>query len=43
VVNWVNGPLLAHLGRRRGFDVSYAPFAHRAGTHVVTMTARARD
>jgi hypothetical protein len=43
VVNWVNGPLLAHLGRRRGFDVSYAPFAHRAGTHVVTMTARVRD
>ena len=43
VVNWVNGPLLAHVGRRRGFDVSYAPFAHRAGTNIVTMTAQVRD
>ncbi|MDD7964433.1 class I SAM-dependent methyltransferase [Actinomycetospora lemnae] len=43
VVNWVNGPLLAHLGRRRGVDVSYAPFAHRAGTNIVTMTAQVRD
>jgi hypothetical protein len=24
VVNWVNGPLLAHVGRRKGFDVQYA-------------------
>ena len=43
VVNWVNGPLLAHLGRRRGFDVTYAPFAHRGGTNIVTMTAQVRD
>ena len=43
VVNWVNGPLLAHLGRRRGVDVTYAPFAHRAGTNIVTMTAQVRD
>ena len=27
VVNWVNGPLLAHGGNRRGFDVQFAPFA----------------
>jgi hypothetical protein len=43
VVNWVNGPLLAHIGRRRGFDVAYAPFAHRVGTNIVTMTAQVRD
>lgn len=43
VVNWVNGPLLAHVGRRRGFDVTYAPFAHRTGTNIVTMTAQVRD
>ena len=43
VVNWVNGPLLAHIGRRRGFEVSYAPFAHRGGTNIVTMTAQVRD
>ncbi|PVY97977.1 SAM-dependent methyltransferase [Actinomycetospora cinnamomea] len=43
VVNWVNGTLLAHLGRRRGFEVAYAPFAHRDGTNVVTLTAHVRD
>ena len=40
VVNWVNGPLLAHVGRRRGFDVQFAPFAHRSGGNIVTMTAQ---
>ena len=43
VVNWVNGRLLAAIGSRRGFDVSFAPFAHRVGANVLTMTARARD
>lgn len=43
VVNWVNGPLLQHIGGRRGFDVTYAPFAHRTGTNIVTMTAQVRD
>ena len=43
VVNWVNGPLLAHVGRRRGFDVQYRPFRHRSGGNIVTMTAQARD
>lgn len=43
VVNWVNGPLLAHVGRRHGFDVHYAPFAHRSGGNITTMTAQVRD
>jgi hypothetical protein len=43
VVNWVNGRLLAAIGSRRGFDVSFAPFAYRTGANVLTMTARARD
>ena len=43
VVNWVNGRLLAAIGNRRGFDVSFASFAHRTGANVLTMTARARD
>jgi hypothetical protein len=43
VVNWVNGPMLAAIGSRRGFDVTFEPFAHRAGTNVLTMSARARD
>lgn len=43
VVNWVNGPLLAHVGRRRGFEVHYERFRHRAGGNIVTMTAQVRD
>ncbi len=43
VVNWVNGPLLAHVGRRHGLDVHYEPFRHRSGGNIVTMTAQARD
>ncbi|WP_219469106.1 hypothetical protein [Nonomuraea rhizosphaerae] len=43
VVNWVNGPLLAHVGRRSGFDVHYAPFARRTGGNIITMTAQVRD
>jgi hypothetical protein len=43
VVNWVNGALLAHAGRRAGFDVGYEPFRHRGGGNIITMTASARD
>ncbi|MGH3718987.1 MAG: hypothetical protein ACRDRI_09140 [Pseudonocardiaceae bacterium] len=43
IVNWLNGPLLAHIGRRKGFDVDYQPFAHRMGTNIVTMTAQVRE
>jgi hypothetical protein len=43
VVNWVNGRLLAAIGSRRGFDVTFNAFAHRTGANVLTMTARARD
>jgi hypothetical protein len=43
VVNWVNGPLLAHVGRRKGFDVHYEPFRHRSAGNIITMTAQARD
>ena len=43
VVNWNNGPLLATIGRRKGFDVAYRPFSYRSGTNIVTMTAQARD
>jgi hypothetical protein len=43
VVNWVNGPLLAQVGRRRGFDVRYTPFRHRSGGHITTMTAQPGD
>ena len=34
VVNWVNGPLLRHVGGRAGFDVRIAPFAQRPSSNV---------
>lgn len=43
VVNWCNGPLLRHIGGRKGFDVTFTRFAHRTGTNIVTMTAQMRD
>lgn len=43
VVNWINGPLLAAIGRRAGYEVTFAPFAHREGSHIITMTARVRE
>jgi hypothetical protein len=43
VVNWVNGPLLEAIGLRRGFDVGFAPFAHRAGSNVTTLTTSVRE
>jgi len=42
VVNWVNGPLLQHIGARKGFDVAFAPF-RRPGSNITTMTAGVRD
>jgi hypothetical protein len=42
VVNWVNGPLLALAGNRRGFDVQIAP-SRRPGANVKTLTAQVRD
>jgi hypothetical protein len=43
VVNWVNGPLLQLFASRRGFDVQFAPFKQRLGSHVTTLTAQVRD
>ena len=42
VVNWVNGPLLAHIGARMGFDVAFTPFTP-SGSNIVTLTADVRD
>jgi hypothetical protein len=43
VVNWVNGPLLRHVGSRAGFDVDIAPFAQRPSANVRTLTASVRE
>jgi hypothetical protein len=43
VVNWVNGNVLAAIGGRRGFDVSFRKFAFRTGSNITTMTAEVRE
>ena len=43
VVNWINGPLLRHIGGRNGFDVAIAPFAQRPSSNVKTLTAAVRE
>jgi len=43
VVNWVNGPLLRHVGRRGGFDVRISPFRQRPSANVKTLTAGVRE
>jgi hypothetical protein len=43
VVNWVNGPLLRHVGNRAGFFVDIAPFGARPSSNVKTLTAQVRD
>ena len=43
VVNWVNGPLLRHVGRRAGFDVRISPFAPRPSANIRTLTAAVRE
>jgi hypothetical protein len=43
VVNWVNGSLLAAIGRRNGYEVSYDSFQHRTGSNIMTLTARVQE
>jgi len=35
--------VLAALGGRRGFDVTFKKFAFRAGSNITTMTAEVRE
>jgi hypothetical protein len=43
IVNWLNGPVFQLVGERAGFHVSVEPFAHRAGSNTVVLSARPRD
>jgi hypothetical protein len=43
VVNWVNGSLLAAIGRRNGYEVSFDAFQHRTGSNITTLTARVQE
>ncbi len=36
VVNWVNGAVLAAVGRRNGYEVEYETFTHREGSNIMT-------
>jgi hypothetical protein len=42
VVNWVNGPLLAAVARRHGYDAHYQTF-NRQGSNIITLTARIQE
>lgn len=43
VVNWVNGPLLAHAARRAGYVIRFDRFAHHSGSRIITMSAERGD
>jgi hypothetical protein len=43
VVNWVNGALLREVGARAGYDVHFAPFHYRAGSHTKILYTTQRD
>jgi hypothetical protein len=42
VVNWLNGPLLAHIARRKGYDVDFQRLAHGTPSDIITMTAQGK-
>jgi hypothetical protein len=43
VVNWVNGAILAAVGRRNGYEVQYETFTHRTGSNIMTLIARVQE
>jgi hypothetical protein len=43
VVNWVNGAVLAAVGRRNGYEVAYETFTHRSGSNIMTLLARVQE
>lgn len=43
IVNWVNGPVLGSVAGRRGFEVTFRPFAHRTGSFITTLSAQVRE
>ena len=43
VVNWVNGAVLAAVGRRNGYEVQYETFTHRTGSNIMTLIARVQE
>jgi hypothetical protein len=43
IVNWVNGALLAEVGKQAGYDVHFAPFAYRKGSKTSTLYTTQRE
>jgi hypothetical protein len=43
LVTWVNGALLRAVGARAGYDVHFAPFPYRPGTHTTVLYTTQRD
>ena len=42
ILNWVNGAMLAEIGRQAGYDVHFAPFRYRekSNTSILYTTQR---
>ena len=43
IVNWVNGALLRETAERTGYDVHFAPFRYRAGSHTSILFTTQRE
>jgi hypothetical protein len=43
VVNWVNGALLAEIGRQSGYDVHFVPFTYREGSRTSILYTTHRE
>ena len=43
VVNWVNGALLAEVGRQAGYDVHFKPFTYRPGSRTSILYTTHRE
>ena len=43
LVTWVNGALLRAVGARAGYDVHFAAFPYRPGTHTTVLYTTQRD
>jgi len=43
LVNWVNGALLAEVGKQTGYDVHFAPFRYRKGSRTSILYTTQRE
>jgi len=43
IVNWVNGALLRETAERTGYDVHFAPFRYREGSHTSILFTTQRE